>query len=150
MELNLFINIFKKEPGNIPPQAGNAQGRRGGEQQGKRQTEHRFFIFFCLIFCFLLSIKTRKARKSSQFGIPNTTTLEEYKAFASCSLLASQQTRTAEDNADVRSHRDATNRSSPIGQLHKLGVILLVWVTCNFLSHTNASLFLTMKTQIRS
>lgn len=42
MELNLLINIFKKEPGNIPPRAGEAQGRSGGEWQGKRQTEQGF------------------------------------------------------------------------------------------------------------
>lgn len=44
MDLNLFINIFKKEPGNIPPQAGSAQGRSGREWQGKRQTD-KDFIF---------------------------------------------------------------------------------------------------------
>lgn len=95
MELNLFINIFKKEPGNIPPWAGDARGRSGGEWQGKRQTEQGFwfFFFFALKFCFLLSKKTRKARKSSQFGIPNTTTWDEYKAFVSCSLFTSQQER---------------------------------------------------------
>lgn len=48
MELNLFINIFKKEPGNIPPWAGDARGRSGGEWQGKRQTEQGFFFFFFL------------------------------------------------------------------------------------------------------
>lgn len=52
MELNLFINIFKKEPGNIPPWAGDAQSRSGGEWQGKRQTEQDFFF---LKFCFLFS-----------------------------------------------------------------------------------------------
>lgn len=101
MDLNLFINIFKKEPGNIPPQAGSAQGRSGGEWQGKRQADKDFI--FCLIkVCFILSRKTRKARKSSEFGIPNSTSLDEHKVLASCSLLTSQQLRTEQDNANVR------------------------------------------------
>lgn len=86
MDLNLFINIFKKEPGNISPQAGSAQGRSAGEWQGKRQTDKNFIFWSLIKFCFLLSRKTRKARKSSETGIPNTTSLDEHEV-VSCSLL---------------------------------------------------------------
>lgn len=58
MDLNLFINIFKKEPGNIPPQAGGAQGRSGGEWQGKRQTDEDFI--FCLIKVLFSSFQKNK------------------------------------------------------------------------------------------
>lgn len=72
MELNLFINIFKKQPGNVPPgrvmstdMAWSSKGR-GWENKG----------FFVVKFCFLLSKKTRTSRKSSQFGIPTTATID--------------------------------------------------------------------------
>lgn len=60
MDLNLFINIFKKEPGNIPPQAGSAQGRSAGEWQGKRQTDKDFIFFVLIKFCFILSRKKQE------------------------------------------------------------------------------------------
>jgi len=118
MELNLFINIFKKEPGNIPPQAGDARGRRGEEWQGKKQRKRGFLFFFCLKVLFSsFQKKTRKARKSSQFGIPNTTTLD-----------ATQDLRflfpphlTAREEAGQRqcqiSRGCYKQRKSPVGQL---------------------------------
>lgn len=110
MDLNLFINIFKKEPGNIPPRLAVLKAEVVGSGKGRgRQTRILFFVL--LKFCFLLSRKTRKARKSSEFGIPNTTSLEEHKVLASCSLLTSQPARTEQDNA---SGRNATSREEAL------------------------------------
>lgn len=79
--------------------AGSGKGRG-------RQTRILFFVLFK--FCFILSRKTRKARKSSEFGIPSTISLDEHKVLTSCSLLISQQMRTEQDNANVRSWHQTT------------------------------------------
>lgn len=43
MELNLLINIFKKEPGNIPPRAGDAQAPAVGSGKGKGRHNRDIF-----------------------------------------------------------------------------------------------------------
>lgn len=69
----LIYKYLQKEAWKHPAWAGDAHGRHGEEHQGKRPREQGFFV---VRFCFLLSKKTRTARKSSQFGIPTTATLD--------------------------------------------------------------------------
>ncbi|RMC08219.1 hypothetical protein DUI87_14460 [Hirundo rustica rustica] len=70
--------------------------------------------------------ETRKARKSSKFGIPNATSLDEHKVLASRSLLTSQQVRTEQDNANVRNATEKQPCNSALGQT---GVILVTSVS---------------------
>lgn len=78
----------------------------------KEEADRQGFYFFVLLkFCSILSRKTRKARKSSEFGIPNTISLDGHKVLVSCSLLTSQQVRTEQDNVNIK---NTTNREETL------------------------------------
>lgn len=68
--------------------------------------------------------------------------LDDYKAFASCSLLTSQQGWNRTMSTSDRTGMLQTEKKPRRSTLHKLGVMLCVQVTCSFLSHTNASICL--------
>lgn len=115
-----------------------------------RERADRTGIFFVLKFCFLLSKKTRKARKSSQFGTPNSTILDEIQGLR---FPFPPRFRASEDGAGRHrrpiSQGCCKHKKPRRSILHKLGVMPVGWIMCNFypiLMHP----FFWMKTQIRS
>lgn len=142
MDLNLFINIFKKEPGNIPPQAGSAQGRSGGEWQGKRQTVKDFI--FCLIKVLFYSFQ--KNKKGQEILRIWHSQHHLFRRTQGPGFLFPPHFTASEDRAGQCQRQECykQNRSPVIQLCVKLGLFYLL------IFYTNASRFLTMKTQVKS
>lgn len=111
-----------------------------GSGKGRGRQNKDFCNFFSLNFWVFFFFQ-KKARKSSHFSIPNTATLDDYKAFASCSLLTSQQGWNRTMPTSDRTRMLRTEKKPCRSTLHKLGVILCVQVMCSFLSHTKCIRF---------